>query len=216
MNEHTTQGRGPVPLHAEAPRVWVVRHGETEWALAGRHTGRTDVPLTERGRRQAGLVATRLSGRRFVKVLVSPLQRALETAGLAGFGDVAQVRDDLAEWDYGSYEGCTSEEILAERPGWSLWDDGPLGGETVDEVGARVDRVIAEIRQVQAETGGDVALFAHGHVLRILTSRWLGLPPGGARCFALDPAAVGILGYEHAVPVIVLWNETPDEDTTVN
>src|SRR6266853_306965 len=141
-------------------QVVLVRHGETEWALEGRHTGRTDVPLTDRGRRQAELLASIVQslqeGRHAAKVLVSPLHRAVETCRLAGFGDVAEVRDDLAEWDYGKYEGRTTPEILAERPGWTLWDDGVPGGETVEDVGHRVDRVIAEVRS----TPGDVAIFA--------------------------------------------------------
>ncbi len=201
-----------------AQDVVVVRHGETQWALEGRHTGRTDVPLTERGRRQAELLAGLLWGRQFAKVLMSPLQRARETCKLAGLGDVAEVRDDLAEWDYGAYEGRTTPEIVAEWPGWSLWDGGVPAGETVEDVGRRVDRVIAEVRA----TPGDVAIVAHGHVLRILAARWLGLAPRDGRLLALDPAGIGILGYEHAVAVIARWNETPGmaggatADTTVD
>ncbi len=201
-----------------AQDVVVVRHGETQWALEGRHTGRTDVPLTERGRRQAELLAGLLWGRQFAKVLMSPLQRARETCKLAGLGDVAEVRDDLAEWDYGAYEGRTTPEIVAERPGWSLWDGGVPAGETVEDVGRRVDRVIAEVRA----TPGDVAIVAHGHVLRILAARWLGLAPRDGRLLALDPAGIGILGYEHDVAVIARWNETPlmaggaTADTTVD
>ncbi|MEA2565705.1 MAG: hypothetical protein QOD49_882, partial [Actinomycetota bacterium] len=162
----------------------LVRHGETEWALQGRHTGRTDVPLTERGRQQAVSLGRLLQRRQFANVLVSPRQRAVETCRLAGFGEVAEVRDDLAEWDYGEYEGRTTEDIVAERPGWTLWDDGVPGGETVEDVGRRVDRVIAEVRP----TPGDVAIFAHGHVLRILAARWVDLAPKDGRRFALDPA----------------------------
>jgi len=138
-------------------------------------------------------------------VLVSPLQRALETCRLAGFGDVAEVRRDLAEWDYGEYEGRRTSEIQAERPGWTLWDDGVPGGETVEDVGRRADRVIAELRA----THGDVAVFAHGHVLRILATRWIDLPPKDGRLFALDPAGVSVLGYEHTWAVLARWNETP-------
>jgi probable phosphoglycerate mutase len=185
-------------------QVVLVRHGETEWALQGRHTGRTDVPLTERGRQQAVLLGRFLQGRQFARVLVSPRQRALETCRLAGFGEVAEIRDDLAEWDYGEYEGRTTEDILAERPGWTLWDDGVPGGETVEEVGRRADRVIAEVRT----TPGDVAIFAHGHVLRILAARWLDLAPKDGRLFALDPGGVSVLGYEHTWPVLARWNET--------
>jgi probable phosphoglycerate mutase len=185
-------------------QVVLVRHGETEWALQGRHTGRTDVPLTERGRQQAVALGRFLQRRQFANVLVSPRQRALETCRLAGFGESAEVRDDLVEWDYGKYEGKTTSEILAERPGWTLWDDGVPGGETVEDVGRRVDRVIAEVRS----TPGDVAIFAHGHVLRILAARWVDLAPKVGSRFALDPAGVSVLGYEHTWPVLARWNET--------
>lgn len=190
-------------------QVFVVRHGETEWAREGRHTGRTDVPLTERGRRRAEGLRTEVATRSFSRVLVSPLARAQETCRLAGLGATAEVCDDLVEWDYGDYEGRTTPQIQAERPGWSLWVDGVPGGETVGDVGARVDRVIALARSAP----GDVALFAHGHVLRILTARWLGLAPAGGRYFALDPAGVGRLGYEHGAPVIAAWNlPAPPDD----
>lgn len=185
-------------------RAVVVRHGDTEWAESGRHTGRTDVPLTEQGRREASGLGGLLGAHRFVLVLTSPLQRAVETCRLAGLGDLAELRSDLMEWDYGEYEGLTTPQIQVGRPGWSLWDDGVPGGETVEQVGERVDRVIAEVRSAP----GDVALFAHGHVLRILTARWLRLPAVEGRCFALSPAGVGILGYEHADSVIVHWNES--------
>ena len=179
-----------------------MRHGETAWASEGRHTGRTDVPLTERGCRRAERLRGLLAGRSFSRVLVSPLSRARETCRLAGLGAAAEVCEDLAEWDYGDYEGRTTPQIQADRPGWSLWVDGVPGGETVDDVGARVDRVIALARSMP----GDVALFAHGHVLRILTARWLDLPAAGGRYFALDPAGVGRLGYEHGARVIAAWN----------
>src|SRR3989442_764755 len=188
-------------------QVVVVRHGETEWAVEGRHTGRTDVALTNTGRDHARLIGKLLAGKVFAVVLVSPLQRAIETCRLAGFGDVAQVRRDLAEWDYGADEGRTTNEIRAERPGWSLWRDGPLGGETVDEVGQRADRVVGEVRA----NSGDVAIFAHGHILRILAARWLGLPPADGSLFALNPASLGVLGYEHTSAVMARWNETPAE-----
>jgi probable phosphoglycerate mutase len=186
-------------------QVVLVRHGDTEWALQGRHTGRTDVPLTERGRQQAALLAGFLRRWQFANVLVSPRQRALETCRLAGFGEVAEIRDDLAEWDYGEYEGRTTSEIVGERPGWTLWDDGVPGGETVEDVGRRADRVIAEVRS----TRGDVAIFAHGHVLRILAARWIDLAPKEGQLFALDPAGVSVLGYEHTWAVFARWNETP-------
>jgi broad specificity phosphatase PhoE len=182
--------------------VVLVRHGETEWSRTGRHTGRTDVPLTERGREQALAVGAALRDRTFARVLVSPRSRALETAGLAGFAEQAEPRDELVEWEYGDYEGRTTQEIRAERPDWQLWRDGVPGGETVDEVGARADRVIAELRN----TDGDVLVVAHGHLLRILAARWLGLEPAGGRLFALDPATLSVLGYERETSVIRRWN----------
>jgi len=180
----------------------LVRHGETEWSRAGKHTGRTDVPLTDRGREQALAVGEALRGREFALVLTSPLQRAAETCRLAGFGDQAQERDDLVEWHYGAYEGRTTEEIRKERPGWLVWDDELPGGETLAQVGVRADRVIAEARAAE----GDVLLFAHGHVLRILAARWLGLEPRAGRLFALDPATLSTLGYEHETAVLRVWN----------
>jgi broad specificity phosphatase PhoE len=190
-------------MAAEAHEIVLVRHGETEWSRAGKHTGRTDVPLTEDGRRQAQLVGGALRGRRFAAVWTSPLSRALETCRLAGFGEVALPKDDLVEWEYGEYEGRTTLEIRRERPGWTLWRDGVPGGETADEVEARVDRVLAEA----ASVGGDVLVFAHGHVLRVLAARWLGLEPAGGRLFALDPATLSVLGYERETRVLKLWNE---------
>jgi probable phosphoglycerate mutase len=195
-------------MDERASQVVVVRHGETQWSLDGRHTGRTDIPLTERGREEARRLAGRLARLQFARVLVSPLQRALETCRLAGFGDVAEVCEDLAEWDYGAYEGETMAEIQTQRPGWSLWDDGPPGGESADDVGRRADRVIAGLRPLR----GDALLFAHGHVLRILAARWLALAPRDGRLFALDAAGMGFLGYEHAVPVLARWNEVPDQE----
>jgi probable phosphoglycerate mutase len=182
--------------------VMLVRHGETEWSRAGKHTGRTDVPLTDRGREQALAVGEALRGREFALVLTSPLQRAADTCRLAGFGDQAQERDDLVEWDYGAYEGRTTEEIRKERPGWLVWDDELPGGETLAQVGVRADRVIAEVRAAE----GDALLFAHGHVLRILAARWLGLEPRAGRLFALDPATLSTLGYEHETAVLRVWN----------
>ena len=181
----------------------LVRHGETEWSREGKHTGRTDIPLTERGRRQAPAVGSALQGRRFALVLTSPLSRALETCRLAGFGEVAELRDELREWDYGAYEELTTIEIRKEVPGWTLWRDGVPEGETIDEVAARVDRVIAELRSVP----GNALLFAHGHVLRVLAARWLGLEPQAGALFALDPASISTLGYERETSVIRLWNQ---------
>jgi probable phosphoglycerate mutase len=182
--------------------VVLVRHGETEWSRSGRHTGRTDVRLTELGRREAEAVGEELAGRRFALVLTSPLDRARETCSLAGYGAGAQARDDLLEWDYGAYEGITTAEVRREHPGWTVWG-GPIpDGEAIAEVGARADRIVNEVEQV----AGDVLVFSHGHLLRILTARWLGLEPEAGRLFALDPATVSVLGYEHDGRVIREWN----------
>jgi broad specificity phosphatase PhoE len=190
----------------DAPRMWLVRHGETEWATLGRHTGRTDVPLTELGREQATAVGARLSGRTFAAVFASPLSRASETARLAGFGAEVEMSDDLLEWDYGADEGRTTAEIRADRPGWSIWDDGPMAGETIDHVATRVDRVIGIARRMP----GDALVFAHGHLLRILAARWLELPPAQGQLFALSTATLSILGWERERPVIERWNDTTD------
>lgn len=185
------------------PRAWLIRHGETEWARDGRHTGRTDVPLTDLGRSQAVAAGRKIAGQAFAEVLSSPLARALETARIAGFGNRIELVDDLREWDYGDDEGRTTPDIRSERPGWSIWGEGPRNGETVDEVGVRADRVIARIRAAQ----GDVLCFAHGHVLRILAARWLDLPAVDGRLFALSTATVSVLGWEREAPVIERWNE---------
>jgi broad specificity phosphatase PhoE len=188
-----------------AQSVVLARHGETEWSLSLRHTGKTDVPLTAEGKHQALALGPRLHAWTFSLVLTSPLQRALETCRLAGFGERAQGRPDLEEWDYGRYEGLTSQQIDEIQPNWSLWRDGCPGGERAEDVGRRADRVIAEVRGVD----GDVLIFAHGHVLRVLASRWLGEPPEGGRHYALQTAALSVLGYEHADAVIRLWNQPP-------
>jgi broad specificity phosphatase PhoE len=188
----------------EGLELVLVRHGETEWSRFGRHTGRTDVPLTADGRSQAHALSAVLAGRTFVRVLTSPSSRAVETCRLAGFGEVAESRDELLEWDYGAYEGRTTVEVRGECPGWTLWRDGVPNGETVAQVGERVDRLLAEV----ADVSGAVLLFAHGHVLRILTVRWLDLDPGCGRLLALDSATISILGYEHEQRVIRRWNET--------
>jgi broad specificity phosphatase PhoE len=185
------------------PELWLVRHGATEWSVLGRHTGRTDMPLTEDGRAQALSVSEKLADHEFALVLSSPLSRALDTARLAGFADSVETTDDLREWDYGADEGRTTPEIRQERPGWSVWREGPLRGETADAVGARVDRVIERVRA----TDGDVLVFAHGHVLRILCARWLGEPPTEGRLYALSTATVSVLGWERDTPVIERWNE---------
>ena len=190
-------------MTAHRHEIWLFRHGETTWSANGQHTGRTDLPLNAAGRRRAQAIGRRLSGRPFALVLSSPLLRAAETCRLAGYGDVAQFTNDLMEWDYGDDEGLRRAEIQKERRGWSLWRDGPAKGETVAEVGARARKVIARA----AAVNGDVALFAHGHVLRVLTACWLGLSPDAGKLFALGTASVSVLGYEHDTPVIVKWNQ---------
>jgi broad specificity phosphatase PhoE len=184
-------------------QIWLFRHGETEWSLSGQHTGRTDLPLTAAGRHRAQALGDRLKRRPFALVLSSPLIRALETCRLAGYGDVAKPNSDLLEWDYGDYEGRRTVDIRKERPGWSLWQDGVPGGETIDEVAARARNVIEAARSAE----GDVALFAHGHVLRVLTACWLRLPPDAGRLFALDTAAVSVLGGESDTAQIIKWNQ---------
>ena len=182
--------------------VIVVRHGETEWSLNGRHTGTTDLPLTDNGRRLATLLRPVLATRIFALVLVSPLQRARETCALSGIGGTAVVEPDLVEWNYGQYEGLTTEQIQETAPGWLLFRDGCPGGESPNEVGERVDRVITRARAV----AGDVALFAHGHVLRVVAARWLGYPPAHGSRFLLDTATVSILGWYRETPAVKRWN----------
>ena len=184
------------------PEIWLVRHGETEWSRTGRHTGRTDLPLTPAGVEQAAALRARLHGHAFALVLSSPLRRAWETCRLAGLGDVARASGDLVEWDYGAYEGRTTPEIRAERPGWSIWTGGVPGGETIEDVATRARRVIAGALAAP----GDVAIFAHGHVLRILAACWLDLAPRDGRLFALSTASLGVLGHENGLRVIRTWN----------
>ena len=188
------------------PVVYLARHGETAWSLSGRHTGLTDLPLTPRGERDARRLGTRLQGLAFAKVFTSPLQRARRSCELAGFGAAAEVDRDLVEWNYGEYEGRTSDAIHAERPDWRLFRDGCPGGESPVEVGVRADRVIRRARAVE----GNVLLFSSGHILRVLAARWLGLASVDGRYFLLDTAALCVLGYEHDLsqPAIRLWNET--------
>lgn len=186
-------------------RIVLVRHGETAWSVSGRHTGRTDVALTDAGREHARALGRYFAGRRFAQVMTSPLSRAAETCRLAGLGDQADVDNDLREWDYGSYEGRRTADIRMTRPGWDLWVDGVPDGETVEEVGQRADSVIERARAAD----GDVALFAHGHVLRVLGARWIELPPAGGRHLALTTAAVSVLGWERETPVVDCWNLTP-------
>ncbi|MEA2653134.1 MAG: hypothetical protein QOI37_361 [Chloroflexota bacterium] len=183
--------------------LWLIRHGETEWARLGRHTGRTDVPLTETGRDQARALGRRLAGHRFDLVLTSPLSRASETAALAGFGAGAVVDPDLREWDYGIFEGRLTSEIRADVPGWSIWTGPWPEGETATQVGARADRVLERARAID----GDVLVFAHGHLLRVLAARWLGLPPTSGSLFSLSTATLSILGWERENAVIETWNE---------
>jgi broad specificity phosphatase PhoE len=184
-----------------ADEVWLLRHAETEWSRAGKHTGRTDIPLTDKGREVATALKGRLEGHAFALVLCSPLSRARETAQLAGL-ECSGLRDDLLEWNYGDYEGITTPEIREQRPGWYLWTDGAPGGEDADDVAARCDRVIAEARA----TEGDVALVAHGHILRALGARWVDEPASFGGRLHLGTGSISVLGYEREVACIKLWN----------
>ncbi|MGH9245143.1 MAG: histidine phosphatase family protein [Acidimicrobiales bacterium] len=188
-------------------RIVLVRHSETEWSASGQHTSRTDVPLTDRGRRDAQALGVALSAYRFGLVLTSPLSRAADTCRLAGFGAIAEVDDDLREWDYGDYEGVTTPEIRRSVPGWTVWTHPSPNGEPADEVTARADRVLARAEPV-VESGDDVALFGHGHMSRVIGARWLGLAAVDGRRFALDAGSVSELGFERETRVIRLWNRT--------
>lgn len=190
----------------ELPVIYLARHGETAWSLTGQHTGLTDLPLTERGERNARALRERLAGLNFAEVFTSPLHRAARTCELAGFGAVAEVDRDLLEWDYGQYEGRRTAEIHAERPQWELFGDGCPGGELPAQVGTRADCVLSRVRAV----GADVLLFSSGHFLRVFAARWLGLEPLAGRYLLLSTASVSALGYEHTLshPVIRLWNDT--------
>jgi broad specificity phosphatase PhoE len=187
------------------PVIYLARHGETAWSLSGQHTGLTDIPLTERGERNARQLAKRLEGIPFAKVFTSPLQRARRTCELAGFGSIAGVLPELLEWNYGEYEGRRTDDIRAERPAWSLFRDGCPGGETPAQVGERADGAIKKIRAVQ----GNVLLFSSSHFLRVLAARWLDLGPDAGKYLFLSTASVSVLGYEHELsePVIRLWND---------
>jgi probable phosphoglycerate mutase len=194
-------------MSANLPIIYLARHGETAWSLSGQHTGMTDLPLTKAGERTARRLGKRLAGLAFAKVYTSPLQRAKRTCELAGFGTVADVDDDLVEWNYGQYEGRTGAEIRAERPDWQLFRDGCPGGESPIQVAARADRIVTRVRAVQ----GDVLLFSSGHFIRVLASRWIGIEPTvTARSFMLSTASLSALGYEQdfSRPVIRLWNDT--------
>jgi len=194
-----------MPSPNSHPEIWLIRHGETEWTLSGAHTGRTDIPLTAAGERQAQEIGRYLAGRPFALVLTSPLQRARETCRLAGYGGVAQLEPDLREWDYGAYEGRTSAQIQETVPGWTIWTSPVPQGETIEQVAARARCVIERA----SNAGGDVALFAHGHLLRVLTARWLALPPDAGRLFALGTASLSVLGNERETRVIARWNVLP-------
>jgi probable phosphoglycerate mutase len=183
-------------------RLFIVRHGETEWSASGQHTSRTDLPLTETGRQQARAVREKLAGETFSLVLGSPLRRAVETAELAGFGDGLELCDDLREWDYGDYEGLTTPQIRERNPTWNLWREGCPGGETPEQVGRRLDRVLARFREVE----GNGLAFAHGHSLRVLTARWLEMEVAAGARFKLAAAAVGVLGFERETSVIERWS----------
>jgi probable phosphoglycerate mutase len=190
---------------SKQPEIVLVRHGETPWSRSGRHTGRDDIPLDEEGEAQARATGPVLRDWDFAAVLVSPMQRARRTCELAGLGEVAEVDPDLQEWDYGAYSGRTASEIRQERPGWVIWKDGVAGGETIDQVGERADRVVARIRTIP----GDVCVFAHGHLLRVLASRWVGLPPVEGEHLAFHACALSVLGSDRGVSsVIWRWNDT--------
>jgi probable phosphoglycerate mutase len=186
--------------------LWLIRHGETEWSLNRKHTGRTDISLTEHGRKRAAELRNYLAGTEFAAVLTSPMKRARETSAIAGFGEVARVDEGLMEWDYGVHEGRTTEEIRAEAPGWSVWRDAIVGGETVETVGERADGVIE--RALAAGAGGRVALFAHAHILRVLAARWIGLEARDGRLFVLGTGSVSLLGWERETRVIEAWNRS--------
>ena len=183
-------------------KVYLLRHGETEWSLSGQHTGMTDLPLTENGRRAARLLKSVLAAETFALILTSPLKRARETCELAGFGERAKIDPDLVEWNYGEYEGLTTKQIHLTRPGWSVFRDGCPGGETPDQVASRADRVIGKIRT----TDGNIALFAHGHIFRVFAARWINLPASYGEHFLLDTATLNVLGYYHNSPALKIWN----------
>ena len=192
-------------MSSEMPRLFLARHGDTAWTDSRQRTGRTDLPLNERGEERARQIGERLRRFCFTRVLTSPLQRAAKTCALAGFGEVAEVNPDLVEWDYGRFEGQLTRQILKERPSWEMFRDGCPGGESPQDVAARADRFIARARGV----AGDALAFSSAHIIRMIAARWLGLPPGAGRLFFCRPASVGVLGFEHNSldePVIGLWN----------
>ena len=194
-------------MYSALPEIHLVRHGETAWSVAGRHTGRSDIPLTKKGEAAAGRIADRLGTRAFAAVWSSPSQRALTTCALAGFAAQSVIKADLAEWDYGAYEGMTTKEIVAQRPGWDIFRDGCPSGETAGDVGKRADDIIGQIHAADAA----VLIFSSAHFLRVLAARWLGLPPEHGAHFVLDTASISRLGYDHNLeePVIRGWNDHP-------
>jgi broad specificity phosphatase PhoE len=208
MDRQAIRMREP-DMSAALSVVYLARHGETAWTISHQHTGRTDLPLTKGGEAEAVRLGERLRGMSFAAVFTSPLQRAVRTCELAGFGSVAEVEPDLVEWNYGAYEGRTSAEIYAEHPGWQLFRDGCPGGESPEQVAARADKVIRRVREI----GRDVLLFSSGHILRMFGARWLGLEPVAGSYFLLGTASLSALGYEHdrSEPVIRLWNEMTHE-----
>lgn len=188
--------------------IVLVRHGETEWSASGKHTSRTDLPLTEAGRERATALGATLSPRSFSLVLVSPLRRARETCELAGLGERAEVCDDLREWDYGVYEGVTTAEIREHNPDWVLWRDGCPDGELPAQVSERADRMLERLRHSVDRADGDAIVFAHGHILRVIGARWVGLPVAGGARLALSAGSVSVLGFERETEVISLWNDS--------
>ena len=188
--------------------IVLVRHGETEWSASGKHTSRTDLPLTEAGRERATSLGPILSRRSFSLVLVSPLRRARETCELADLGARAEVNDDLREWEYGAYEGVTTAEIREHNPDWVLWRDGCPDGELPAQVGERADRVLERLRESVDRAGGDAIVFAHGHILRVIAARWIGLPVSGGARLALSAGSISVLGFERETEVIRLWNDS--------
>jgi len=192
------------PMSEAKSELWLVRHGQTEWSMSGRHTGRTDIPLTGEGRIDAAALETRLAGIGFARVLTSPTSRARDTCALAGFGDRAEVIDDLTEWDYGADEGLTTAAIRKNRPGWTIWAEGPRSGESAAQISARADRILSIVRS----DGGRVLAFSHGHMSRVLGARWIGRPATDGAMLSLDTSAVCVLGWERETPVLKLWNDT--------
>jgi broad specificity phosphatase PhoE len=201
-------------MRDKLPVVYFARHGNTAWTHSGQHTGLTDLPLTPDGESNARRLGERLKGMAFAKVLTSPLQRAVRTCELAGFGAVAETDPDLVEWNYGAYEGLTSGQILQQRPDWDLFRDGCPGGESPEQIGERADRMVQRIRSVP----GDVLLFSSGHFIRVLTSCWIGIGAGGGRYFLLNPASLSALSYEHSLsrPAVRLWNDDRHVEATVD